>query len=98
MDKNRELAELLGIPWHRSVGDYCEICGHYSCMEDNPDFAADPRLVLRKMDKHPEGRLFYAQLIYGGGGDDGLIPRGYILDTTGLLRDKAVDFLKVRKS
>ena len=65
----------------------------------NPNFISDPRLVLREMDKHPKGKLFYAKLIYMGDDveaidDDGLISRHYLTDQTGMLVKAAIEFLE----
>jgi hypothetical protein len=108
--RNKRFAELCGVKWHeptvhdnRRVGELC-ICGRYRCDEPNPDYISDPRLVLREMNKQPMDtrHLFYAKLIYQGNevdatDDDGTIPRLYMTDTTGLLLDKALEFLKERK-
>lgn len=98
--QNRRLAELFGICWIdvNNLDDegICLKCGKAYESHSNPDFAADPRLVLREMMKRedwmyfhesigcldPEHRYLDAVLI------------DYILDQTGLLRDRAVEWLE----
>jgi len=80
MYKNRELHELLGLRWYEwdnTVG-FTHI--------DNPDYAADPRLVLREMAKRADFKLFMDL--------DDDIPIEYVLDSTGKLRDMAIEYLK----
>lgn len=97
MDKNRRLAELLGIEvclgdrWDYELKAYVPRC---------PDFASDPRLVLREMIKRKDWEDFFC--LVGnrtsnrpwGEGFTELILFNYILDETGLLRDKAIEFLE----
>lgn len=88
--------------------EFCAICScgknfrwlpfaHDHERNSNPDFITDPRLVLREMDKHPQGRLFYASLIYGIGfdeqDDEGYISRDLMTDTTGLLVKAAIEWI-----
>ena len=112
MNKNRELHELLGHCWHEDGADEsivhkCRSCGfatQYSqifrnhCRTCNPDYAADPRLVLREMDRVEKLDEFILQLF-------DLSTESYIktiqsisrliaLDTTGKLRDMAIEWLK----
>jgi hypothetical protein len=133
MDKNRELAELLGMDTVpiliKEWGYYHNNQLYYSSIDPEdgtvpttrtsyptiPDFAADPRLVLREMMKRtvwPEFRdtvgWHHAHAIIRSLQADVLdkeitisgvdtIHIWYILNTTGLLRDKAIEFLKERK-
>ena len=107
MDKNRELHELLGLCWHEIVAidriNYVCSCGKvykiddkYACV--NPDYAADPRLVLREMMKREDWFEFVneiGQMEQNEGSD--MIYLIYILDTTGKLRDLAIEWLKNNK-
>jgi len=66
----------------------------WHCKHSNPDFAADPARLLREMERHPDGPLFFAKLIYRGNNveaidDDGLIPRKYIIKPGLLLKEVA---------
>ena len=73
--------------------------------ESNPNYASDPRLVLREMVKREDFPLFMARLMYMGDSVEGIdwdhnIDIDYILDanfeleTTGKIRDEAIEFLK----
>jgi len=111
MDLNREFAELVGICWH----DYGRIqyedgaiefltCRKCKSVTPNPDYAADPRLVLREMVKRKDfgGDFGFQQIIGGPEYDkidiDYLIDSNGELDTTGKLRNKAIEFLKEGRS
>lgn len=109
---NRRFAELCGLCWHdyiwhsSNIGIYWECrCGHkiteWNKRKINPDFIADPRLVLREMRwrKDWNGTFIY---FIGGETHSGsnyrkvqeLIPVDYILDETeGLLVLAAIEFL-----
>ena len=121
MDNNRRLNELLGLCWHEKIDfdDECS-CGmqwmgpqyargiNKHLRESNPDYAADPRLLLREMMKRDDWPRFLDSI--GGfhsafAGEDGLpssikwidsIPLDYILDTTGKLRDLAIEWLQIK--
>lgn len=74
------------------------------CKKENPDFTSDPGKVrlLREMEKHPQGKLFFATLLYDGdyiepNDDDGCITRDYITDTTGKLMDACLEFMEERE-
>ena len=74
MDKNKKLHELLGLCWHEfKMSSHCHIdctCGECfsgyrsreeleeHCKEHNPDYATDPRLVLREMEKREDWEQF----------------------------------------
>lgn len=92
--KNRRLAELLGISPKKIPGIGREI-------DVYPDFASDPRLVLREMMKRKDWPIFAKTLKYSIGdreyhGDTQTVGIIYILDTTGRLRDAAIKFLEER--
>jgi len=66
---------------------------------------SDPGKVqlLREMEKHVDGKLFFARLRYIGdyieaADDDGVIERDYITDETGKLLTAAYDFLKEKSN
>ena len=101
MDKNSEFAELGGICWHipenmtevylpasRRGSWICAKCNKRFTEDDLPDYAADTRLVLKEMAKRPDWDDFQKQVID---------PFAYILDTTGLLLNKAIEFMRRRK-
>ena len=98
MNPNRRLAELLGIPWHGShIGDM-------NCPITNPDFADDPRLVLREMGRlgHLSEIINYVLNSYKfthlpNSTDCCLVIADYLLDTSGKLRDAAIEFLERRE-
>jgi len=67
----------------------------------NPDFT-DVRLVLREMQKRDDFDMFTSQLNAYSFDEDGYlidnaISIDYILDETGLLRDRAIEWLERRK-
>jgi hypothetical protein len=106
MNPNQEFHELNGKEWLQVPSEQCGDLDCLECYPRNPDYAADPRLVLREM----VGNGYWRQT-YGDGfvfkvgnfqksdwSDNGNIPIDLILDTTGLLRDAAIKFLKERKS
>jgi hypothetical protein len=84
---NRRFAKLCGIPWFEDEGHW----GDGYKLRANPDFCADPRLVLKEMDKLNMLDKFIVNrylhrhpmmLVHG------------ILDETGLLCEAACEFLK----
>jgi hypothetical protein len=108
-DRNKRLAELLRICHHDegvwgSNGKWtCEKCGA-EVDGDNPtiDFTSDPRLVLREMRKIGKLARFLSGLnafSFDEDGDmiDNAVPVECILNTTGLLADKAIEFLEKMK-
>uniref|UniRef100_A0A6H1ZKS3 Uncharacterized protein n=1 Tax=viral metagenome TaxID=1070528 RepID=A0A6H1ZKS3_9ZZZZ len=115
MDPNREFAELVGLRWYpaKSVSLdpndrlFCGKCGQYVHQEQIdsavPDYASDPRLVLREMERIGKLEAFIVTLIYTPESNpetidyDGLIPVEYILNLTGKLRDAAIKFMKEKE-
>ena len=101
MDKNRELHELLGLCWHETKADTpwkCSKCGMGMSLVVYPDYAADPRLVLREMRKRDDWIDFQNWCFVGVTELDGNVcygvPIDLALDTTGKLRDMAIEYLK----
>ena len=95
-DINKMLCELLGI---EPVDVTCFYTGTIS--KKFPEFTSPAGRIdlLRRMENHPNGKLFFAQLIYAGVNveaidDDGLIQRSYILDDNGALARVALEFLE----
>jgi hypothetical protein len=91
---NKRFAELVGLP-------LCDFDKHPP-FADLPNFCADPRLVLKVMNNHSKGKLFYAKLMYAGNSveiidDDGYISRYYMTDTAGKLALKAIEFMEKEK-
>ena len=83
MNLNRELHEALGYCWHEA--------------DNNPDYKAEPWLVIREMDKwdkahhtHPDER-FINNL---GCMEYEVVSVDLILDTTGKLAQLALDWLQ----
>ena len=116
MDPNREFAELVGLCWHEWEWDSNR--RYFTCMkcpklggrtrQVNPDFAVDPRLVLREMAKREDFPLFMARLMYVDDNVEGIdwdhnIDIGYFIDsngeleTTGKLVKDAIKFLKEKE-
>ena len=115
MNVNRRLHEAFGHCWHESfvvVQPYieyeqdrivkCVHCEKQGSQSDlsNPDYAADPRLVLREMMKREDWIDFFQwasdhkkMLDYNGRGSV-FIKLKYLLDTTGKLRDIAIEWLE----
>jgi len=109
MEPNRELAELVGLCWHELIEQgpgkppICTCNGKETIYGDGhlkliPDYAADPRLVLREMMRREDWHVFWHNHIdipsdrYRMGVVQKLID--LILDTTGQFRDEAIKFLK----
>ena len=95
MDKNRELCELLGIP---PIQDYLGRTVYFDFTTD-----AGKIMLLREMQKR-KGWYEFCRLVgvpehkYRNGEiSTYLVEARYILDTTGQLRDKCIDFLNRRK-
>ena len=117
MDKNRELHELLGKCWHETSVGYNRGWAYVRCscgkqyhvpndaMHENPDYVADPRLVLREMDQWdklhqtPPDFRFDSSLT----AEYGLIPISYLInddgsfEQTGKLAEAATEFLRKEK-
>ena len=102
---NRKLHEALGRCWHEPAANkpwYCMKCKDYF-HHTNPDYCADPRLVIEAMMERKDWPLF---LDYVGGdyyppadplaGNISLIDCNLILDKTGKLRDAAIEWLEVK--
>jgi len=106
MEKNRELAELLGLCWHERITSRLCNCGFiptgFEIIENhisynNPDYTSDAGKVqlLREMEKREDWLNFLNKVGLGGGYRRRLsIYIEYILDTSGKLRDAAIEFLK----
>ena len=110
MDKNPEnnriFAELVGLCWHETIyaDDYYSHC---SCGEvipfgkskcQNPNYATDPRLVLREMKYKTNFQEFLDALMVNAEPNFGMIKVDYILDLTGKLRDAAIKFMEGLKN
>lgn len=106
-DKNRELHELLGLCWHefhRSTGPYyiCRLCKNkfgdhrefVASTACNPDYAADPLLVLREMMLKCKDWNGFVDQIGARIGGQAYFHHAFIFDTTGRLRDLAIEWLR----
>lgn len=102
---NRRFAELVGADYHSYETKGMDGKMH---LHSNPDFAADPRLVLREMMKRedwPEffhfliekGLAVYSRPIFGAERRPYYLSDTLFTDTTGLLRDRAVEWMERRK-
>jgi hypothetical protein len=101
MDINKELAGLLGLCWHKwEYGlDYCIRC-KTAIYTPNPDFASDSGKIelLRLMMERGDWDAFLAYLYIHQTEDSGMEAMAkYITDTTGLLAQAAVEFLRREK-
>jgi hypothetical protein len=110
MDANQCFAELAGICWHEIsfVSLSCSKCNlTLSPTENwrgNPDFS-DPVEVLRAMEGLGLLEKFLSSLVHLWVTETTLMSndsmllwfqRKYILDTTGLLRDKAIEWMEAK--
>ena len=113
MNLNRELYEALGYCWHEKHAEYngeiaCTCWATFRseeeftlhCKSSNTDYVADPRLVIREMDKwdkahhtHPDER-FINNL---GCMEYEVVSVDLILDTSGKLAQLALDWIKEQK-
>ena len=96
MNRNRELHELLGYCWHEGsvmIPWKCSKCGAGMSLVTYPDYATDPRLVLMEMMKREDWLDF--RLLMNRYSYDHLtcVEIELILDTTGKLRDMAIEWL-----
>ena len=107
-DINEMLCELLGICWHEQVDDQTLQCKHCGApmlfpWQQSPDFTSDARLVLREMRKIGKLARFLSWLnafSFDEDGDmiDNAVPVEFIINTTGLLADKALEFLERKEA
>jgi hypothetical protein len=104
MDKNRELAELLGLCWHEHHESWrykkgMSRCWKCSSQEHNPDYSTDSGKVelLRLMMKREDwdefcasvfGKRFYVKCLMSD------VIKYYITDTTGRLAQAALEWLR----
>ena len=108
-EKNRQVAEWLGIPWHTLTEQgpgrppICSCNGRETIqsqyhLDQNPDFTTDSGKVelLREMMKRDDWEEFYMYV-----GCQRLLPYGFppvlIIDTSGLLLNAAWEWLKERE-
>ena len=119
LNKNKRFAELVGICWcepeyYNEDIDKCHKCGAiYSTgrrSTAHPDFAADPRIVLREMMKREDWPEFSNEIgpckhkpdispfNYPPMEASEAVYYEYILDTTGKLRDAAIEWLEAGAS
>lgn len=104
-DINRRLHEALGKCWHEVIAiatsrfGYAESpickCGAWNCQVPNPDYCADPRLVIEAMREREKFKEFIYFVLGPYGDVFNLLD--LIMDTTGKLRDAAIEFIEGRK-
>jgi len=104
MDKNREFAKLAGICWHEWVdnlghdgGIICKHCWKNPDEVSNPDFT-DAREVLKVMELRRDW-VGFLNFIHGGKLWNGelhasVVPLWLVKNTTGKLRDLAIEWLE----
>jgi hypothetical protein len=103
MNPNQRFAELAGIHWHEyyvrstfnpitgSQTFYCE-CGED--VSKNPDFT-DAREVLKVMREKEDWKVFLSKIRCDAMSIwDDVVPVDLILDTTGQLRDLAIEWME----
>jgi len=115
VDQNQKFAEMVGVEVDNIcdgnlLTDECLTISEPECLDCSkrkpiyPDYAADPRLVLREMMKRKDWPRFLDSIdgmhnCYDYGQEivwRDWIEVKYLLDTTGKLRDKAIEWLKGR--
>ena len=104
VDMNQKFAEVARVCWHEDMSEYgkpsgaqlCRHCGQMFAGDHvrNPDYAADPRLVLREMERIGKLFLFLDWLVSNSHLTTHSLTKDYILDTTGKLRDAAIEFME----
>ena len=98
MDKNRVFHEMIGGKW-REYPASLDIHG----IRTNPDYAADPRLVLREMMKREDWDRFVEYIYHKQPSDiNRLSPYAelvfnYIPNITGKLRDAGIEWMRKEK-
>ena len=101
---NRRFAELSEISWHepRAVPDGESIrcvCGeiHWKGYPKNPDYCADPRLVLEVMMKRKDSGSFISDLTCRYCNPAHGFIENYLLDKTGKLVLAAIKWMEEKK-
>jgi hypothetical protein len=100
VSKDQYIVEALGKCWHEnkiapySGGTMRLVCSKCGSIDYNPDYAANPLLVLKEMKYRCNFQDFLDYLRFND--RLGVIPVDYLFDTTGQLRDKAIEFLRDR--
>ena len=118
MDRNRQFAELAGLKWHEKKDKVTYGYAPCSCgklfgrgvdlinhiYRENPDYSADPRLVLEVMRKRADWIEFCNSIGAAETPDYSVGLNGYqmvdidlILDKTGKLLDAAIKWMEGRK-
>ena len=104
VNKNKEFHKLLGHCWHDIVeteyGDFeCKKCGvEIRKRVHNPDYADDPRLVIKEMKLRKDFNVFLGHLMFMVSYDNtNKATIEFFMDTTGNLRNIAMEWLKGRK-
>ena len=102
---NRELHEAFRHCWHERKENPAFMwdedapisictCGKTDCEDSNPDYKADPRLVIREMEKRNDFDAFCKTIGIRSHGGPFYVESTYIMDTTGKLATLARDWLK----
>jgi hypothetical protein len=107
---NKRFCKLAGLCWHEETGwkneevfpsiDEQQYKVQYKIRYVNPDFCADPRLVREVLMKREDWYLLQRKLTNdcpGGDDETEFFLKTYLLDTTGLLAIKAIEWLKEQR-
>ena len=101
-DPNQRFAELAGLCWHEQVDNQtlkCKHCGQSMLFQwqGNPDFT-DAREVLKVM-RVRENWIEFSEHLFPGTDPQTEIEAAcyYILDTTGKLRDAAIEWMEEKR-
>jgi hypothetical protein len=110
MNLNKELHEAFGHKWNEPDGSIGSVIAYgIDHTMGNPDYVADPRLVIREMEKRGDWPRFCKKIGYAMGAiyassqkpDPAptrfLVYVDLIMDTTGKLATIARDWLKEQK-
>lgn len=95
MDQNRRLAKLLGWKAPDELVREYNALGVWGDEIPVPDFAADPRLVLRAIIERDDWDQFWQKLFMEQGNHPNFWV--YYMLNPSVLRDKAIEFLEQRK-
>ena len=80
---NEDVAEWLDpdFEWHNNKGGYCKICGHHSCMIDNPDYSQGAGIIelLKAMMEREENWIEFCTYLWKKLGE--YVPQLIVLQT-----------------
>jgi hypothetical protein len=82
---NRQLHEALGKYWFKH------------CPQENPDYCADPRLVIEAMRRRDEDKDFLVDIVEKNNRYPPFFIVDLIMDKTGRLANLAIEWLETRE-